>query len=242
MHYVDHIFIFLLVAVYPPLSAWSYRREVQRIEAGKPANRLSIYASTAIIEWLALAVLLFAWFWLERPLGELGFTTPAGAGFYIGIVLVLLVSAGLVLQWGKVERLTCAERQEQRALLGKLVHFLPHTRREARALYGLSLTAGVVEEIVYRGFLIWYLVFYVPMWSAVLISSISFGLAHSYQGASGAFRCGLLGLAFAGLYLLTGSIWAPIIGHFLLDALQVPAMQRLLRDEQEVRSDSPLPA
>ena len=242
MHIVDHIFILLLVAVYPVFSTWSYHREVRRIEAGKPANRMSLYVSTGVIEWLALAGLFIAWYLLERPLSDLGFVAPGGTGFYIGIVLIAAACIGLVRQWSAVERLSDTERKKQVAALGKLVHFLPHSKREVNAMYGLSLTAGIVEEIVYRGFVMWYLALFMPMWAAVLLSAIAFGVAHSYQGPLGAVKCGLVGLAFACLYLLTGSIWLPMLGHFLFDALQLPAIHGLLRQREPKGSDEPLPA
>ena len=71
----------------------------------------------------------------------------------------------------------------------------------------LSITAGVVEEIVYRGFVLWYLANFMPLWAALLLSSVFFGLGHSYQGKSGALRTGLVGLVFAILYVMSGSIW-----------------------------------
>ena len=239
MHLVDHIFIVLLVVVYPVYSAWSYQREVRKIEAGKPANRMALYRSTVIVEWLALAALFIAWNQLERPLGNLGFIAPAGAGFYAGIVLLAVVCVALIRQWGKIEQLGDEERQEQVTALGDLVHFMPHSKRELRVLYGVSLTAGIVEEIVYRGFFIWYLSLVMPLWVAVVLSSIAFGIAHSYQGAAGMVKTGVVGLAFAGLYLLTGSIWLPIIGHFLFDALQAPAIYRLLKGRGEAEKVAP---
>ena len=53
---------------------------------------------------------------------------------------------------------------------------------ELARFYGLSITAGIVEEVLWRGFLIWYLSQFMPVWGAALISTIGFGLAHAYQG------------------------------------------------------------
>ena len=43
----------------------------------------------------------------------------------------------------------------------------------------------------------------------------------------GGVRCGLVGLAL--LYVLSGSIWVPIVAHALLDILQGAALFDLLR-------------
>ena len=108
---------------------------------------------------------------------------------------------------------------------------LPRTRRDLRHFIGLSITAGIVEEIVYRGFVLWYLGLFMPLWAAVVVSSVAFGLGHSYQGARGGLRCGLIGLVFAIFYIVTGSIWLPIIGHAILDILQGMSVIEILRKD-----------
>ena len=68
-----------------------------------------------------------------------------------------------------------------------------------------------------------------PLWAALVLSSVFFGLGHSYQGKSGAVRTGLVGLVFAILYVVSGSIWLPIIGHAVFDILQGKMILELLR-------------
>ena len=111
---------------------------------------------------------------------------------------------------------------------------LPHNRRDYRHFIAVSLTAGVVEEIVYRGFVLWYLSLLMPLWGAVIVSSVAFGLGHSYQGAIGGLRCGLVGLAIAIFYVVTGSIWLPIIAHAALDILQGASILEILRKDRAV--------
>jgi membrane protease YdiL (CAAX protease family) len=94
----------------------------------------------------------------------------------------------------------------------------------------LLLTAGfifggVIEEIVFRGFVIgWGSRLFgqrsvVPL---ILLSSVVFGSAHLYQGASGAISTGLIGLGFALLYVGTGKrLLAPMLAHMTLDAIGI---------------------
>jgi membrane protease YdiL (CAAX protease family) len=70
-----------------------------------------------------------------------------------------------------------------------------------------------------------------PLWGAVIVSSLIFGLGHEYQGVAGIMRTGLVGLLFAVLYVSSGSIWIPIIGHVLFDILQGKTILELFRDE-----------
>ncbi len=92
---------------------------------------------------------------------------------------------------------------------------------------------------MYRGFVLWYLFQLMPVWAAVIVSAIAFGLGHSYQGSGGVVRVTALGLAFAALYILTGSIWVPIVGHILLDALQGLSIVEVLRKDERTSATQP---
>jgi membrane protease YdiL (CAAX protease family) len=102
-----------------------------------------------------------------------------------------------------------------------LMHeLLPATRRERILFIGVSLTAGVCEEIVFRGFLIH--VLYSATGSlaiALLLSSGAFGVAHAYQQPAGALRATLIGLILALPLAIDGSIVPAIIAHAAIDIL-----------------------
>ena len=68
---------------------------------------------------------------------------------------------------------------------------------------------------------------------------MAFGLAHSYQGAIGTLRTGLAGLAFGIFYVVTGSIWLPIIAHVALDALQGATVHEIFRKNERVPEPKP---
>jgi membrane protease YdiL (CAAX protease family) len=98
---------------------------------------------------------------------------------------------------------------------------LPSDRRERRLWWGISVTAGVVEELLFRGFLIWYFAAMLPLAVAALVASISFGVGHAYQGVKGVVGTGGVGLLMSALYLLSGSLWLPMILHAAVDVLQM---------------------
>ena len=231
MHFVAHIFMLLLFVVQPLYGAYSYRDYLAHIAAGEPANRVRLYLQTLLLEWVFLAALALAWFTLSRPVADLGLVTPAGVGFWGGAALLVLAIPYLIYAWHRVKRGSDDDRAKQAQSLGDLVHLLPNNRNDFRHFIAVSITAGVVEEIVYRGFVLWYLALYMPLWGAVIASSIAFGLGHSYQGATGALRCGLIGLVFAVFYVITGSIWLPIIAHATFDILQGAAVVEVLRKD-----------
>jgi uncharacterized protein len=112
-----------------------------------------------------------------------------------------------------------------------LSHLLPRDRRERRLFAALSVTAGICEELVFRGFMLHALLLATgstPI--AVAIAAGAFGVVHAYQGPAGAARAAVLGLLLTVPVLVTGSILAPIIAHVALDLLAGLVLRdRLLR-------------
>src|SRR5207247_11459823 len=106
------------------------------------------------------------------------------------------------------ERLELVRRQ-----LSSVGPLLPHTPGEHRGFAVLSITAGICEEILFRGFVMWYL----GVWSgpvlAAVISSVLFGFAHIYLGLHHALRAGIVGAVMSLIVLALGSLSAPMIIH-----------------------------
>ena len=99
-----------------------------------------------------------------------------------------------------------------------LARLLPRTRRERAYFAGLSFVAGTAEEIAYRGYAMSTLgAISVGPWMAAAVTSVAFGLLHSYQGVRGIVTTGVAGFAFAASFVVTGSIWPAIAAHIMID-------------------------
>ena len=238
MHLVDHILVFILFVFQPVYGYFEGRRYEARVKTGEAIDRLGFYRQTMWVEWTFLAVLGASWFALSRPLEDLGFVSPGGPGFWIGLVLLVAATGYFLYSWRGARSATAAEKSKQSEYVQDVAHYAPQTRRELQSFYRVSVTAGIVEEIVYRGFVLWHLAQFMPLWAAVIVSSLGFGVGHIYQGVNGATRAGLVGLAFAIFYVVTGSIWLPIIAHALLDITQGGTLYEILRKP----ADKPEPA
>jgi membrane protease YdiL (CAAX protease family) len=94
---------------------------------------------------------------------------------------------------------------------------LPRTPGEYRTFQALSVSAGICEEVLYRGFLLWYAAMFIGVWPAVLLTAGVFGLVHLYQGATGVLRSGVVGLLLGALYAATDSLLWPILIHIAVD-------------------------
>jgi membrane protease YdiL (CAAX protease family) len=112
---------------------------------------------------------------------------------------------------------------------------LPEKRTERFWFGAVSLGAGVSEELLFRGFLFWYLGFFFPQLSLVqliVLSSAMFGFCHIYQGLLGIVGTSVLGAVLMWMYLSTESLILPIAIHALIDlrilAIFTPGRMRSL--------------
>ena len=99
-----------------------------------------------------------------------------------------------------------------------LLDLLPRTGREKRLFAGLSLSAGVGEELAFRGYALAALqLLSLPPWTAAVSTSVAFGMMHAYQGMAGILRTALVGVVLAVSVLQTGSLLPAMAAHALVD-------------------------
>ena len=80
----------------------------------------------------------------------------------------------------------------------------------------LATVAGIGEELLFRGLIQNALARLIPSPASLLATSILFGLAH-FVTSTYALIAGLMGLYLGGLFLLQGSLVAPIVTHAVYD-------------------------
>ena len=51
----------------------------------------------------------------------------------------------------------------------------------------------------------------------ILLAALVFGLGHLYQGAAGIVKISAMGVLFGVLCWMTGSVWAPMLLHVVVD-------------------------
>ena len=115
---------------------------------------------------------------------------------------------------------------------------IPRTPREIRTMQALAITAGICEEIAYRGFILWYLTNWMHVSLAIVIMAVAFGASHLYQGVKGAAQVAVIGAVAALLYLLSGSLWIPMVLHAVVDIIQLGMARTVL---EAMGDDDPAP-
>lgn len=219
MIWLDHLLAGTIVLVGPIDAAWVIKRVMRRIAAGDPDARSRLYRSMMAWQWAYTIGLLCVWVWQDRPFALLGLTAPAGRAAWITAALCIAALAAYATQIRAVLTSTDA-RAAVRAQLeasGGVQTMTPTTARELKLFLGVSVTAGICEEILARGFMLWYVSAWLPWWAAIAAVIVVFGVGHAYQGLRGVLLTGAVGAIALALYLWTGSLAAPIVIHTVID-------------------------
>lgn len=210
------VYLLTIVVILPTYSLLDYRRMLRELAKGKSGARLAAYRQTIGVQW-ALTILFSAWWLLSGR--DLPATSPvaAGAGWrWTALAVGLAVCAYLVFQMRSVlgDR---GQLEKVRRQAGELCAIAPVTPSERRAFDLVSVTAGICEEILYRGLLIALLATALEPWPAIVTAVAVFGLGHAYQGWAGIGKTGAVGFVLALFYVGSGSLLVPMLIHAVID-------------------------
>ena len=236
MRYIPHIVVLALIFVMP---AWDYFESVRLKTSTDPRKRVKWYRKLLAFSWLLTFLVIWAvGFRNVMTIGTRAAWMPAREG--VRDFIVGLLAAVILIQVAAVLKLrTRPELREKIAKAMQPVYFmLPVTRDERIWFFFVSLTAGVCEEAIYRGFLVNYLMGAPANLNVTLamgVSSLIFGLAHIYQGMRGTIGSSVLGFIFALLFVMTGNLALAMLLHALIDArilLMIPEGMNLAPEAQ----------
>ena len=206
--------------------------DVDNVDKWDPSNpNLIIYIrGLLLIQFLGLFVipsLLFAYFSDSNPRKYLGLKSPSNAIYWILGVLLFFVAIPAVEYIGVLNQKLDFGNKAQNWMRGmeedaaKQIKFMlsRHSVYELAAnLIFIAVFAGVGEELFFRGVLqrIFIRMFKDP-WAGIVLTAALFSAFH-FQ-FFGFFPRLALGVLLGAMYWYSGSLWLPIIVHFLYDAL-----------------------
>lgn len=202
-----------------PIAAWMSKKA---LDQGLRVERLDFYLETVIVQTLLVALALWAGRSNEIAL-PITPTSSMEAWLAAGALLAVALAA-LVVGW----RISGEERRERLRML------VPFSRNEKLAWTGVSLTAGIAEEVIYRGVLFG-LVFAWSgnFWIAAIAAAVLFAFAHLVQGWLAVLIVSVYGLLFQMLYIASGSLLTIILVHFIYDLVAGLAIARWSREEAD---------
>jgi uncharacterized protein len=231
---VQHVLAFVLIFVGP---VWDHF-EIRKLKRSTdPRRKIKFYWLVMALTWTLSLVACAAvgWQGIFRiqvdprqnawlPSGN--FAHSFMTGLFVAFVAGLLVP--VILMRKSVRTAASIEKA-----LKPLGFLLPSTLEQRWWWVAICATAGIGEEILYRGFLIQYFrhdPLHLNLIAAVALACVIFGIAHMYQGLKGVFGTAFLGVVFSAVFVVTGNLLAPMILHFLIDIrilLMLPANSKV---------------
>jgi len=213
--------IVLLTGVLYPVMG--YRQTKRRGKTPAVRDKSKWYLSSIISSWIPVIVITVVLILNGHSFKDIGFVfdlpEERGAIFYIisalsAIYLTYNICTILLLRFNKDFR---ARNSENIPVEYRFI--LPATKKERAIWRLLAVTAGITEELIYRGYLFFALSLIFPgihPAAVIAVSSILFSVGHLYQGSE-VWKPTAAGLFLSITYYFTGSIYIVIILHIVQD-------------------------
>jgi membrane protease YdiL (CAAX protease family) len=195
---------------------FGYRRLTTADPGEVPRVRMWLYRQGIAIQWSLAAVAVALWAWRQRPWAALG-VVPRLTWGLVGVAVGFTAIAFYILSQRRKALADEEALLRLRRQMRNVERMMPRTAAELRWFGRLAVTAGICEELLYRGYLIWYLASWMAVVPAALVASVVFGFGHAYQGPRGIAVTAMVGVFMSAIYLLTGSLFACMVLHALMD-------------------------
>ncbi len=220
MHFADHL-VALIICILAPALAYSSRKSSEEEIRLEPDEKIGLYHSNALLLLVFALILITLWRVPGRSLESLGFAWPEWNSniSYLVLAIGFIYALDIFFQFGrqKWREKTLTNREASLA-------FVPADKNEFRHFIFLAFAAGTSEEIIFRGFLLHYLVFWAGnapagIWGSCLFASILFAFLHGYQGMKSALKIFIVSMLLSTLFIWSQSL-IPVIGiHIVIDLL-----------------------
>ena len=210
------LLVLFLVVVQPLVGYYRFTRLTAPPGPIPTPRKLRLYALVVASQWALTAAA--AWVLARRglALADLGLRgSPPALATLAAVLATLAVLGGT---WLSLRTLAREPGASLPSHLVKVVRILPASGSERAGFTLVALTAGVCEEILYRGYLVYAFDRVLPSsWWSMLLAGALFGAAHAYQGVRGMVATGLLGAFLGAVYVAGGSLWPGIFLHAVVD-------------------------
>lgn len=223
---IDYVLLVLLVGVMPARALYKSLRG-----ARPEGNRSKTYLSSGAIILGLLVVLCYAWLHANRAPALLGLETPVSERSIIGlgIAVVLFIVLAIVEVVAKHKRAGRNNAKARQRLESN--ELLPRNRHELILFLGFGLLAGCGWELLYRGFLIWFLVPRIGMVGAICLAALTYGVAHGYKTRGQFVGSIISAFAFTIAFVLSGSLWWLMLIHTMAALVGGISSYKLLSKE-----------
>lgn len=220
MNIYDHV-VAVIICILAPVLAFTSRRIVSEDITLESEDKIRLYHSNGLLLIVFALIVTTMWRVPGRPLTGLGidFVTwhPAIPLLVLGIFIFYFLD--MFFQYG-VKRW----REQTLKRRHKAMTFIPANGKELSHFIFLSVAAGIGEEIIFRGFLINYLLHWtgndtIGIVVACIFSSALFAFLHGYQGMRSMIKIFILAMLFSAIFVFSKSLLIVIFIHAIIDII-----------------------
>lgn len=206
----------VLAGLVPFHGLLAYRRLASAADPIPTRTKLRLYATIIVMEWslVALTVVIahrhgLGLADLGQTLGNQGLSMAVTGAGLLGLLALTAFNTGQIRR---------ATPEELFATVRRARKFVPVGPVEIAAFALVSVTAGICEEILYRGWLVSFLgAASGSIWIGMVFAAVLFGFGHAYQGRAGMIGTGILGVLFGGMFVLVQSLVPGEVIHASID-------------------------
>lgn len=220
MKVLDHVLAFVICVV-APFVAFSSQRIPMDDLSFDTKEKVHLYHSNAMFLLITGLAVITVWRITDKTIGALGFEWPVWHESLVWLfgLIAFLYCLEVFFQFGLKKW-----RIKSLSKTNLAIAFIPSNFREFLHFSTLALGAGIGEEIIFRGFLIQYIVFWVGdditgfIFGAIFSSAI-FAFLHGYQGYKSIIKIFFLSLLLAAIFIISHSLVFVMIIHALIDII-----------------------
>lgn len=228
----DHILLFLLGVVLPGLAVFQTEEELSEVEFDTLMKK-QVYYGNGIFQWICVFFIVLIWWGNSRSFADLGFQVGTWQPIAWALLLIFLMFYLFDVWWELRNEKKIIETKNKWL---KEIPILPTNFEEFKHFLFVAFSAGICEEIIFRGFFIQYFLAInqdndLGNWLAVIIPACLFAFGHLYQGEKAVLKILGMAILFGWIFILTKSLLLLMLIHFLVDVLGGFLAYRVLKND-----------
>ena len=226
---LDHLLVLVFGVLLPYIAVFHSQPELKNI-IFNTTEKIQVYYSNSLLQWIGVIAIGTLWYFKDRSFIDLGLESPQMTSISWGLIAGFIIWYIFDTWWELRNDIQVAATVKK---WRNNIPFLPENWQELSHFSFVAITAGVCEEIIFRGFCIQYFLAWnqdnlLGTWLAILLPAFLFSIGHVYQGYSAVLKTFLMAILLGWVFILTQSLWIPMLLHFLVDIISGYLAMRVL--------------
>jgi len=203
---LDSVFLIAIFVLLPIYTIFrQHKSKKNRQEGTQTQKSFAALHRTSLVAFLLLVLLGAAWVSNGRGLSDLGLGIPGNRGLTSLAIIAFIPFALAILV--KLKPSKRAEVAAEDSIL------LPTSKEEFLRQIPLVIFISAAWEIIYRGALMFYFTPYLGIFMSMIAAAAFYTFQHKAKNTKHYIATFLIAFFFLGLFVISGSLWGPIVLH-----------------------------